>query len=916
LILIISLNNNLLRSQSLDSTWYNSYHPDTISYYKTLYSDSSFNYIQHVLDSISDVNGAEIDTLITNSDSIFSISDSIFLPNSQNISSPAKKKAFLEDIIKNQSSDSMENDLIRKKIYYYNNVVIDYGKLHIESGYAEIDMNEMTLFARGYYDEDGKLVQKPKFKDGDEEFDAETIRYNFDTGKGYVTNIMTQEGEGYLHGEQVKLFDDNTTMMRNGGFTTCDHEHPHFQFKFKKGKVIPKDKIVSGLTYLEIEGIPTPIGLPFAIFPLNIDGGTSGLIIPTYGNSNEKGFSLENGGYYWYVNDKIGVKVVGDIFSRGSWAVKPSMNYNKRYKYNGSFGFAFAKNKKGIKGTPSFYSQNDISVVWKHNQDPKARPNGLFKADVNFFTSTFNKNNPANTNNYLSSTFSSSISYQTSFLKKKVNLTAKLGHSQNTKTRSMTFTLPDIYLAVNKINPFKRKVQIGSTRWYEKISFNYTMSAKNEITSIDTLFFAEPIVDKLKNGINHAFKASFNTNVLKVLNFSVSANYTARWYSKYAEAHYQRDTLFIGTDTIPPGLVVDQIHKLKAARDFNFDASLGTTLIGEVQLKKGPLRAIRHVFTPSLSFRYSPDFGTDFWGYYDFYEDANGDSAKYSIYHVGKFTSLYGYPDDGASGRINISLGNNLEIKVRAKNDTITGMKKIKLIESLAISTNYDIAKDSLNLAPLSISGRTSIVKGLNLNYSTHLYPYKVNEQGRMINEFIWKTEKKLFAAPPSQTWDVGFSYTLNENTFKKKKKDSPQTSNNDPETYLPEEVLYSPYDYIDWNNAWSLNLDYKFIYTIKNIMTKGVYEKQIDITNNLALHGNVSITPKWKVGYNLHYDINKLKMTYADLSIYRDLHCWEMRINWTPIGDRKGWNFTINVKAGMLNSMKYEKKSDGYLGQ
>ncbi|MDR2085110.1 MAG: LPS-assembly protein LptD [Bacteroidales bacterium] len=907
------MNSKHILSQNIDSTLYKLYHPDTISYYKSLYPDSTFNDLEYLLDSIFDVNNNKIDTLITYPNSAFSIPDSSFLSNAQDdvnkIIKQNKKKSFLENIIKNQSSDSMVNDLINKKIYYYNNFVIDYGNLHIESGYAEIDMNEMTLFTRGYYDDEGKLVQKPKFKDGDQEFIAETIKYNFDTGKGYVTNIITQQGDGFLHGEQVKLLEDDITLIRHGGYTTCDQEHPHFQFKFNKGKVIPDDKIVSGLTYLEIEGIPTPLGLPFAIFPI-IEGGTSGIVVPGYGNSADRGFFLENGGYYWYINDRIDLKLVGDIYSRGSWAIKPSINYNKRYKYKGNFSFSYANNKLGIKGTKDFTSRNDFKITWKHNQDAKARPNNNFSADVNFFTSSYNKYNPATTTDYLSSTFKSSIAYQTSFLKNKVNLAINLGHSQNTKTRSMTFTLPEFSLSVAKLYPFKRKVQVGNTRWYEKISFNYSMAGKNEITSIDTLLLTEPILDKMKNGIKHTLNASFNTNILKVLNFSVSANYNERWYSKYANAYYQQDTVYVDGEAIPPQLIVEELYKFKAARDFNFSTSIGTTLYGMVQFKKGFLRAVRHVFTPSISFTYTPDFGTPFWGNYDYYEDKNGDSVKYSIYNVSSFSSLYGSPSDGTSGRINFALGNNLEIKVRSKNDTITGTKKIKLIENLTISTYYDFAKDSLRLAPLTISGRTSIIKGLNISYSTQLSPYKVNEDGVTINEFIWKTEKRLFA-PPSQSWNLGFSYTLNQNTFKKKNNNSIQQQNDSPPEIDP--IFYNSFEYIDWDNPWSISLNYNFRYEIRNIMVNGEYEKQTTLVNAISCTGNVNITPKWKISYNLTYDLKALELTYAKLSIYRDLHCWEMSFNWIPFGGQKSWSFTINVKSSMLNSLKYEMKSEDY---
>lgn len=859
-----------------------------------------------------------VDTLSTYRDSTFIVDSTLLFHQdsaqiNQNIyqTQPANtRKAVIDQIINSKSADSMIINPVKKKIYLFNNCVIDYGNIHLESGFAEIDMETMQLRATGIVNDAGKLEQKPLFKDVDQEFRAEIIEYNFKTSKGYISNVITQQGDGYLHGQTIKKLDDGVINTYKGSYTTCDLEHPHFQFRFNKGKVIPNDKIVAGVTYLEIEDIPTPLAVPFAIVPLMEDK-TSGIIIPDYGNSQERGFFLENGGYYWSINDYFDLKLLGDIYTRGSWALKPSMNYKKRYKFSGSFGLSFAVNKTGIKGTSGYNSRNDFKIVWKHTQDPKARPNSTFSANVNFVTSSYNKYNPSSTTDYLSNTFKSSIAYQTSFANKKINLSLNAGHSQNTLTNSMTFTLPDFSLSVSKLYPFKRKKQIGGTKWYEKINFTYSMVGKNEITSIDSLLLKEPVLDKMKNGIKHTANIGFNSNLFKVLNFTLSAKYVERWYSKYADAYYVADTTFVDGIAVAPHLQVDPVYAFKAARDFNFNTSLGTTLYGLVQFKKGFLRAVRHVLTPSLSFNYTPDFGTDFWKNYNYYEDVRGDWVKYSIYNVGDFSSLYGYPTDGTSGKFNIAFGNSLEIKVRSKNDTITGMKKIKLIESLNFSTGYDVAKDSLNWSPLAISGRTSLVKGLNLTYSTQLSPYKVNENGKTIDEFIWKTEKRLFA-PPSQTWSLGFSYNLNSNTFKNKNKKNKSPSNPSGMSDV-EEVIISPYEYIDWNNAWNVAISYNFSYIIKNVMTDGEYVKKITKVNTINLNGNVNITPKWKVTYNTSFDIQELELTYVNLSVYRDLHCWEMSFNWIPFGGHKSWSFTINAKAGMLNSLKYEKKEESF---
>ena len=858
-------------------------------------------------DSLS-INDSLDNVLINNNDTL-SGKDSLHINN------PAKKN-MLDDIIKSSSSDSMVYDLVNKKIIMLNKCVIDYGTIHLEAGYAELDMRSKLLIATGINDSIGRLIQKPVFKDGDQEYNCEMLKYNFDTKRGYITNVMTKQGEGYIHGEKIKKFEDNVTDLRHGSYTTCDQENPHFQFRFTKGKLIPKDKIVTGLTYLEIEDIPLPLGVPFGIFPI-IEGGTSGIIIPGYGNSAERGFFLENGGYYWHINDYLNIKILGDIYTRGSWAIKPTITYNKRYKYSGSFNFSYAQNKSGIRKSSSYVSRNDFKVTWTHKQDAKANPNQSFSANVNFVTSKYNQTNPSTVTDYLSNTFNSSISYQTSFFNQQLHFSLNAGHSQNTLDRTMTFTLPDFSLSTSKIYPFKRKISVGDTKWYEKIYFSYSMVGKNELSSVDSVIFKGNLMDKMRNGIKHSIPIGLSTNIFNVIQWNISANYTERWYSKFYDMYYENDTTYKNGKTITPHLVENSTYGFRAARDFNFSTSLTTTLYGMYQFKKVFVRAIRHVVTPVMSFTYTPNFGTSFWHYYKTYINKDGEDVKYSIFKSSTYSPLYGYPTDGESGNIAFSIDNSLEIKVRNKQDTVTGMKKIKLIESLKLSTGYDIAKDSLNWNNLDISGRSKIIDGLVVEYSTSLCPYKVNSDGLKINKFLWNTDRRLFA-PPSQSWNLGFNYTLNQDTFKKEKKNgnsnqNEQSINTPPEGSVPiEEALNTRDIYVDWNNPWSMSIAYNFNYQIiQSIGSDGNYVKTINKINAASFSGDVNITPKWKVGYNLKFDLNNFDLTYANLSIYRDLHCWEMRLVWVPFGGAKSWSFTVNVKASALNSLKYEKQKD-----
>ena len=824
-----------------------------------------------------------------------------------------KANSSFNEIISSTASDSMVYDIKNRKITMFDSCVINYGNVHLESGKAELNMDDKTVVAKGIDDTTKNIVQHPVFVDGEQTYKSKLIKYNFETKQGYVTDVITQQGESYLHGEKIKMLNNNVINLRNGAFTTCEHDDPHFRFRFTKGKMIPDDKIVTGLTYLEIAHIPLPLGVPFGIFPLNNShSGKSGIIVPTYGNSAERGYFLENGGYYWYINDYITLKLLGDIYTRGSWAVKPSFTYRKRYKYNGAFSFSYAQNKSGIKRSTHYVSRNDFKVSWQHRQDPKANPNHSFSANVNFVTSQYNKHNPSVVNDYLSNTFNSSIAYQTSFFNHKVNFSLNAGHTQNTIDGRMTFTFPDFALSTTKIYPFKRKVQVGKQRWYEKIYLSYAMNGKNELSSIDSLLFEGNVFDKMRNGIRHTLPVGFNTKIFNVIQWNINANYTSRWYFKYFEYALEHDTTF--RDTLVAKLVGQQHYGFKAARDFGVNTSLNTTLYGMLQMRKFFIRAVRHVVTPSLSFNYTPDFGTSFWNYYKTYRNASGEEIKYSIFRSDDYSPLYGYPPDGESGNLSLSIDNSLEIKVRNKKDTITGTKKIKLIESLRLSMSYDVAKDSLNLSNLNISGRTKIIDGLQLEYSTSLCPYKTGADGRLIDEFVWKTEKRLFA-PPSQSWRIGFSYNLNENTFTKKKKttQTPDGEHAVAGDAVPlEEALSTNNVYIDWDNKWNVNISYNFNYRIiKTLQQDGSYKKTTDKINALSLSGNVNVTDKWKVGYNMKFDLDKFDMTYANFSVYRDLHCWEMRFNWVPFGLAKSWSFSINVKASMLSSMKYEKQKD-----
>jgi len=829
----------------------------------------------------------------------------------KDLSSPVKKSAFLETTVKYNSFEKIHFDVRNRKVYLYDNAEIEYGDIKIKANYLEIDFARSTVLARGVLDSLGKLRGTPVFTEAGQTFDAEEMSYNFETRKGLIKKVITKDGEGYLHGTKIKKMPDERINISQGKYTTCDLPHPHFEFRYSKAQVIPNNKIVTGPAYLVIEGVALPLFIPFGLFP-NKSGQRSGIIIPSFGESANRGFFLERGGYYWGINDYMDFTITGDIYSSGSWAVRPTFRYNKKYKFSGNFDFSYAKNILGDRDAPDVDIRKDFSIRWSHSQDPKARPNARFSANVNIVSSSFNDFNMTSTEAYLSNTFQSSISYQTNF-NNNAFLTLSASHQQNTLDRSVNITLPGMTFNTKQFNPFKRKVAIGGTKWYENINLKYSMNADNRISTKDTLLFRPGWEDDFKYGAKHTIPISSSIKVMKHFNLTNSISYQERWYGKTLRRSWI-PTQYTQTDTIPGFLQTDTLNGFSAARDFSFSSSLSTRLYGMYQFTKGPVQAIRHVVSPSLSFTYRPDFGSETWGYWQTVQiNEKGDERRFSIYDG----SLYGGPPDGKSGRIGFSLGNNLEMKVRSRSDTITGSKKVVLIENFTISTSYDLARDSLNLAPISVNGKTTLFKRLNISYSSSWNPYAVDSLGRSINKFQYSVDRKLFRME-SANWSFGMSYRLSANDFKKAQGGQNKTRpEDDPELlarYSEQEirdVLDNPDMYINWNNPWSLSINYNLQFTNRPRYVNFEKENIRNRVHTVGITGDLSITPRWKVNFRTGYDLETKKLSYTAIDFYRDLHCWEMRFSWVPTGFRKSWTFGINVKASILKDLKYDRKKD-----
>jgi lipopolysaccharide assembly outer membrane protein LptD (OstA) len=809
----------------------------------------------------------------------------------------------LETKVSYTCEDSNFFDVATKKVYLYGNAVITYDKIKLEADYIEIDFNRNTVYATGLPDSAGKIAGTPVFTEGDQSYKAQVIRYNYKSKKGFITGVRTEDSYGFLHGENVKKESNDVINISKGYYTTCDHEgHPHFEFRYSKSMVIPKKRIVTGPAYLVIEDVPTPLVIPFGFFP-NKSGQTSGIILPTYGESANRGFNFQNMGYYWAINDYLDFQVLGDIYTKGSWAIKPQLRYKVRYKYSGAFNFSYANNIEGVKETPTYSKKKDIAIRWSHRQDPKARPKSSFSADVNVVSSTFNKYNPTSAQDYLSNTFRSSIAYQTSF-GKNYFLTLNAAHDQNTLSHIVNVTLPEISFSVNRFYPFRFKNKVGKLRWYDNITMSYNMNAKNMVTAADSVFFEQATLDRMKNGIKHSMPISSSVKLFKYFTWTNSVSLNDRMYFESYRKFWSPDTLFQNNDTIVGYVVKDTLGGFNNLVDVGFSSGVSTRIYGIVKFGKNfPVQAIRHVITPSVSFNYSPDYTADFWGYYGSYTDGEGNMVEYNMYDG----SLFGAPSGKESGRIGFSLVNNLEMKVRSKKDTITGFKKFPLVDNFTISMSYDLAADSLNWSYLALSGRTRLWKNIDITYRSQLDPYMLDSTGnRRLNKTEWEVNQKLFRLE-NTNWALSLNYRLSSKDFEEDgKRESPAGTEGELE-----EINLNPDQYIDWSVPWDVAISYTFNYGVRHNYPNYVHEREENIVQTLGLSGNVNITPKWKVGFITGWDFESSKLSYTSLSVYRDLHCWEMRFNWIPIGYQKSWNFSINAKASILQDLKLTKKKD-----
>jgi hypothetical protein len=817
--------------------------------------------------------------------------------------------ARISSEIKYSSVDSMIYSLDMRKVYLYGDATVSFTDKELKAAYIEYDMQSSIVYATGLPDSTGQIAGRPVFVDGAMTFESQTLRYNFRTRKGYIEAVRTEQEGGYLHSEKTKQDDRGHIHMKDGKYTTCDAEHPHFYVALTRAKSIPGDKIVSGPAYIVLEDIPLPIILPFGFFP-NTKTSTSGILIPSYGEENRRGFYLRNGGYYWAINDFVNLTATGDIYTNGTWGLRLSSDYRVRYRFNGNLNFRYYKNVEGFRDLENYSKSFDYSVMWSHNQDAKANPNQSFRASVNLSTNRFDQNHSRILTNALTNTKQSSISYQKSWPGSPFNFSSSFNHTQNSRTGSVDLNFPKASLNMNRIYPFRAKTMVGDRKWFEDIQLSYTGFFDNRIRTTDSLLFTNEIFDNMNMGFKHEIPVSWNYKPKKFNIFTLSPNlrYTGMLYRNYIE---KRRELFSTPDTSYFITVRDTINKVTYAQGFYpaLSASLAPKIFGMYQFSgKGKLQAIRHVISPTASFSYIPDMSGFLPQYYRELTDESGKVIeKYSIYENG----MFGTPSlVGRQRSMSLSLNNNLEMKVREITDTTNKLKTVKIIDNFNFSTSANF-EDSIIFRPVSFNTSTSLLKNrLNLSLRGSFDPYAINDRFARINKSEYSQTGKL-----ARLTNVSFSASTRFSSGATRQTGTSQTPGrqvpDDDLGVLPDDTPISEeYDrfnedyygeYVDFDVPWSISIDYSLNYNKPAFIPS--------IIQTIRLSGDFSLTPKWKIGYNTGFDFERFQVTTSNLSIYRDLHCWEMRLTAVPFGIYKSFNFQINVKSAVLQDIKYNKR-------
>lgn len=825
-----------------------------------------------------------------------------------------KQGQKLEAPMLRKAKDYEKLDQKNKKVILYNQAVFKYQDYELTAGIIIYDYDKEEVYAGRIKDSVGNLVQHPIFKQGNQVVEPDSIRFNTKTKKAIVWNTRTKYNDFNVKAEKTKKVNDSVYFMKGVKFTTAeDIDNPEYYFKTSKAKFVPNKKIVTGVTNLVIEDVPTPIGLPFAFFPLS-QKAVSGFIIPSFGDTNLRGYYLQNGGYYFAFSDKIDLTLLGDVYSNGSNALNAQSQYRKRYKYNGNFNFRYETLIDGEKGFDNYQKAKIYNIQWSHSQDAKANPNSRFAASVNLGSSNYFRNslNTQNIGSNMNNTLSSSVSYSKTFQSTpQANVTVSANHTQNVNTKQITMSLPNMQASIDRVYPFAPKN--GSKKGFiQNLNLQYNLSGQNRINTTDSLFFKSEMFKEMDAGVQHSIPLATNFKVLKYLSVSMSGNFTETWVLNTFSKYYSLATNKVESQ---------RNNGFDSYRTYNFSTNIGTTIYGTFNFNKNAkIQAIRHVMRPAVAYTYTPSFNQ----YYDTYAiDALGTTMEeYSRFNG----TLYGAPNQTMSNIMSFSLGNNFEAKVRDDESTTGEPKKIALLNSLNFSTSYNFSADSLKLQPLRMNANTNLLKDkLRLNLGTTLDPLAIDNAGNRIDKFNLANGGSLLRLTSANV-TVNYALASTDPLFggsAKPNNDSDEINKNIQNGGRGDDLFGQSVDLADRQKSMFdedkrkesktsfYNTDIPWDLTLAWSLTYNNARRTSEITNNsLMVSGNVTLAPGWVTGFSTGYDFKNKGVTYTQLRFERDLKSWRMDFSWIPNGYYKQWNFFIGIKSSILQDIKYEKRN------
>lgn len=860
------------------------------------------------------------DRLLLQRDTTPASSQKTGIKTASNKDTTLKSKNGINSAVKYTATDSIVPDIENKVTYLYGKARVTYEDATIDADYIRLDQNTHLVYARGTVNPktkrySGKPILKQK---NDSPVTADSLEFNYVTKKAKIYQAYSEQEGNYISGGQFKKLNETEAAYRNILFSTCDLPYPdtHFGIIITKG-IAEKNQIISGPAYLEIEGVPLPVAIPFGFFP-KTDKRTSGIILPTFGEDATLGFNLRNFGYYMGFGDKFDLTNYGSIYSKGSFELSSDARYFDRYKYSGNLVLSFGYHKYGLETDPA---ARDFNIRWSHTQNPNAHPGTTFSASVNAGTSTYYTNNASTVNYNLTAltqnNLRSSVAYSKTWAGTPFNFTASANHSQQLSSKTVTLDLPSFTFNMASINPFDSKTRVGEQKWYQRINVQYTLTGDNRVTAIpESQFFNKTVFKRFQNGFNQQIPVSLSLNVLKYFQFSSSVNYSEQDYFQTIRKRYAR-----GNTTGVDSLVTDTVGGFRRAGSYNVSSGLSTKLYGTINFKGGKIKAIRHTMTPTFGFAYRPDYNRASYGYYQNVVSNPAIPYPYALTRYSIFdNSLYGGPSGGRSAGINLSVDNTIEAKVRAKStDTSGADRKVPILQGLTFSTFYNLLADSIKLSPISFSGRTALFnQKLGINFAGVFDPYttvirdsisngQLVKYARQINQYTISSGK----LPRLTTFSVSTSFSLNSTSIKNQKQQQNQNLNNTLQGMNQQQagqlamINSDPNAFVDFNIPWNVSVNYNFSYTNTGISTS--------ISNAANINGDFNVTPKWKLQYTTGYDFRLNKISTTSLSIYRDLHCWDLAIQWIPFGYYKYYSVDLRVKASILQTLKLNKRKDYY---